>query len=133
MIGSIALAHQGVKDPVVKARMHAMGTAGQATKVLGDMAKGSIAFDADKAAEAKALLIQVARDLPETFKENASDPVSEARPTIWDDFADFTIRAEIMETTATALDTSSAASIGAGMRALGGSCGGCHKAYRQKK
>ncbi len=133
MIGSIALAHQGVKDPFVKARMHAMGTAGQATKVLGDMAKGSVDYDATQAAEAKAALIQIAQDLPALFQENASDPVSEARPAIWDDYADFSAKADVMAAAAVALDTSSAATIGAGLRALGGSCGGCHKAYRQKK
>ncbi len=46
---SAALAHSGVKDPHVKARMDAMGALGAQTKVLSQMAKGAAPFDAEQA------------------------------------------------------------------------------------
>ena len=129
-LGTVALAHEGVKDPIVAARMDAMSATGQASKVLGDMARGRADFDATAAAAAKESLIAIAADLPALFEANATDPKSKAKPEIWENFDDFTDKAAAMQAAAEALDVSSQESVAAGMRAVGGSCGGCHKAYR---
>lgn len=130
-LAGIAAAHQGVKDAKVKAWMHAMGEAGQASKVLGGMAKGSVGFDASKAAEAQATLIEVAANIPALFEQPAADPVSEALPAIWEDFADFSDKAEAMKIAAEGMDVSSAEVLGNSVRSLGRSCGGCHRSYRK--
>ncbi|NND21494.1 MAG: hypothetical protein HKO14_05350, partial [Silicimonas sp.] len=44
LVASAALAHQGVKNPAVKARMDVMSAIGDNTKLLGRMAKGEVAF-----------------------------------------------------------------------------------------
>ncbi|NQY62048.1 MAG: cytochrome c, partial [Cognatishimia sp.] len=49
MIASMALAHNGVKNPAVMARMQGMEQIGAASKVLGNMARGRVAFDAEAA------------------------------------------------------------------------------------
>ncbi|MFY0594908.1 MAG: cytochrome c [Cognatishimia sp.] len=126
-----ALAHQGVKDAKVKAWMHAMMQAGQASKTLGNMAKGTAAFDADQAADAQAILIEVSAAIPTLFEVKSDDPVSEALPAIWEDYADFTGKAEAMKAASETLDVSSAETLTAGMRSLGRSCGGCHQSYRK--
>lgn len=127
----IAAAHQGVKDAKVEAWMHSMSQAGQASKVLGAMAKGNASYDAQKAEGAKSILIDVASEIPALFESQAIDPVSEALPAIWEDFEDFTSKAEQMKIAADALDVSSAEAISAGIRSLGRSCGGCHRSYRK--
>ncbi|MDC0737558.1 cytochrome c [Cognatishimia sp. SS12] len=126
-----ALAHSGVSDPHVKARMHAMGQAQQASKLLSNMARGRTTFDADAAAKAKAILIEVAAQTPALFTVNASDPVSEARASVWENFDDFTAKSQNMRDAAEALDVSDIARLGAGMRAVGQSCSSCHKSYRK--
>ena len=89
--GGMALAHAGVENPAVKARMDAMSDIGAGTKVLGNMARGRVAFDAAEA-EAEAALARIATRAAETpalFEAQEDDPKSEALPAIWADFADF--------------------------------------------
>lgn len=130
-LAGVAAAHQGVKDAKVKAWMHAMEQAGQASKVLGGMAKGSVSFDAKKAATAQATLIDVATNIPALFEVPAADPVSEALPAIWEDFDDFSQKANAMKAAAEAMDVRSADALGQSIRSLGRSCGGCHRTYRK--
>lgn len=129
-IGTVALAHEGVEDPIVGARMDAMSATGAASKVLGNMARGRADFDAAAAAEAKDSLMTIAADIPALFEMNATDPKSEAKPDIWDNFDDFTAKAAALQAAAEALDASSLEGVQAGMGAIGASCGGCHKPYR---
>jgi cytochrome c556 len=131
MIASMALAHNGVKNPAVMARMQGMEQIGAASKVLGNMARGRVAFDAEAAASAKAALAQQAAEIPVLFEAQEDDPKSEALPAIWSDFADFTAKADALRDAAEAMDVTSAETIAAGMGAVGGSCRSCHKAYRK--
>ena len=131
MIASMALAHNGVKNPAVMARMQGMEQIGAASKVLGNIARGRVAFDAEAAASAKAALAQQAAEIPVLFEAQEDDPKSEALPAIWSDFADFTAKADALRDAAEAMDVTSAETIAAGMGAVGGSCRSCHKAYRK--
>ena len=131
MAASVALAHSGVKDPTVMARMMGMEAIAAASKTLGDMARGRADFDATKAEAARTDLIRHAGEISTLFEVPATDPKSEALPAIWEDFADFTAKGDMLRAAAEALDTSSAASIGAGMRDIGTTCRSCHSAYRK--
>ena len=131
MIASMALAHNGVKNPAVMARMQGMEQIGAASKVLGNMARGRVAFDAEGAASAKAALAQHAAEIPALFEAQEDDPKSEALPAIWSDFADFTAKADALRDAAEAMDVTSAETIAAGMGTVGGACRSCHKAYRK--
>ncbi|MFT4151057.1 MAG: cytochrome c [Paracoccaceae bacterium] len=126
---TMALA-EDAQDPTVLARQQVMKHVGGGMKALGDMAGGKTAFDAAKAAEAKAALVAAAAEIPAKFKPQASDPASEAKPDIWTNWDDFLAKASALETAAKAVDTGSADTLKAGMGAVGGACKACHSAYR---
>jgi cytochrome c556 len=130
LAGGVAFAKEGVQDPTVKARMELMGTIGMNVKTLGDMAGGKTAFDAAAAEAAKAAIVAAAAEVPVKFEPQATDPVSEAKPDIWANWADFTAKAEALGAAATAVDTSSLDGVKAGMGGVGGACKACHAVYR---
>lgn len=130
---SAALGHGGVSNPYVLARMDAMKAIGDATKVLGEMAKGATPFDADAARAAAATIATHAAETPSLFEAREDDPMSEAKPGIWENFADFTAKARDLEMLAgdlaTGLDSPEALSAGLGQ--LGATCKACHAEYRE--
>lgn len=130
-LASATTAHEGVSDPKVKAWMHAMGQAGQASKTLGTMAKGKASYDAEAAMQAKKSLIDVSSSISTLFETQSTDPVSEALPEIWQHYDDFATKAAEMTAAAKALDVSSPTAIGQGLRSLAGTCRSCHRAYRK--
>ena len=132
-MASAALAHQGVQNPAVKARMDAMSAIGDSMKVLGAMAKKAVAFDADTAQKAAAAIAEHAAQTPSLFEAIATDPKSEAKPAIWEDFEDFTMKAAELEKIASGLSASihSPDDAARAMRSLGANCKSCHEAYRE--
>lgn len=119
-------------DPNVIARQDLMKVVGMNTKILGDMAGGKAAFDGAKAAEAKAALIAAAADIGPKFEPTTTDPAEEALPAVWTNWEDFVKKGEALTVAATAVDVTSAETIGAGMGAIGGACKDCHTTYRMK-
>lgn len=132
-VGSMALAHSGVKDKTVLARMDAMKALSEQTKILGDMARGKRAFDADAAKSAAAQIAQNAAMTPQMFETEAQDPKSEALPAIWEDFADFVERSEALEQAAQSLAARpvTQACLDEGMRRISATCKACHEVYRE--
>ena len=127
-----ALAHEGVQNPAVKARMDLMGQIAAETKVIGDMAKGTAPFDPARARAAALAMAEHAARVPALFKAPEDDPKSEALPAIWDDFADFTRKNDAMADAARAasgLETE--ADLRAALVVLGDACAACHKDYRE--
>ncbi|MFN3936353.1 MAG: c-type cytochrome [Gemmobacter sp.] len=131
LAGGAAVAKEGVTNPVVKERMDLMQTIRANTGVLGEMAQGNRAFDADAAATARANLAAAAAQIPAKFEPQETDPVTDALPGIWENFPDFTTKAEALATAAEGLDTASLDSLRAGMGAVGGACRECHTVYRK--
>ncbi|MDO6731543.1 cytochrome c [Marinovum sp. 2_MG-2023] len=132
-LAGMALAHSGVKDRHVKARMHGMSEMARSVGTLADMARGKTEFDADKAKTARAALLQHAAEIPEVFETKASDPKSEARPKIWRDWNDFAAQAMALETAITALDVTNVDMLRAGIGPIGRACGACHMNFRLEK
>ena len=130
-----AIAHQGVQNPAVKARMDGMSAIAENMKTLGQMAKGATPFDVETARLAAAAIAEHAAATPDLFAANETDPKSEARPEIWSNFDDFTAKAIELETIATGFATSinQPADLTAAMRAFGANCQSCHMAYRIEK
>ncbi|KAJ57006.1 hypothetical protein ACMU_00510 [Actibacterium mucosum KCTC 23349] len=131
LTASAALAHSGVKNPAVQARMNAMMDIAGATKVLGDMAKGVRAFDVTAAQAAAAQIAEQATQMPTLFAVPENDPKSEAAAAIWQDFPDFSDKAKALQDAAQAamqIDTPTA--LQASMAQIGGTCTACHQAYR---
>lgn len=73
------------------------------------------------------------------FKAQVEDPSgsTEAKPEIWSDWDGFVKAAEKLEATSAALAEAAATgdkdAMGAALKEVGGACGVCHKAFRQKK
>ena len=133
VMASAALAHSGVKNAAVKARMDAMSEIGRNTKVIGQMAKGQDTFDAAIVRTAAATIAQYAAQVPALFEANETDPKSEALPAIWDNYDDFVLKAEALEQVALKLSSTdpTLGDLGKAMAALGGTCKACHALYRQ--
>lgn len=135
LVASAALAHNGVKNAAVMARMNAMSGIGAEMKKLGEMAKGAAAFDVSSARAAAAAIADYATKTPTLFQAEEDDPKSEATAAIWTNFADFTVKAAALETVALDLSTSITTpdDLGPAMKALGDTCKACHADYRQKR
>ena len=132
-VASAVLAHDGVKNPAVMARMEAMKQVGEGMKVLGQMSKIAVPFDAAVARRAAASIAERASDTPRLFEAREDDPKSEALPVLWDNFNDFAAKAKAMETTALrhAENITSPETLGLAVTELGATCQSCHKAYRE--
>jgi len=132
--GTAAFAHSGVKDPDVMNRMVGMSELANQMKVIGTMAKGETAFDADAVNAALAKIAEEASDIPSLFEKEAMDPKSEALPAIWEDFDTFLSRAAALEDSAGGLvgTVHSAADLGPAVQKIGKACGSCHADFRAK-
>jgi len=130
LVATVALAETESTDPTVIARQELMAGIGKNTKILGDMVKGTTPFDAAAAEAAKTVLVASSAQISAKFEANVTDAGSEAKPEIWTNWEDFAAKGMALNAAATAMDTSSVETIGAGMGAVGGACGACHKAYR---
>ena len=130
---TLAIAHTGVEDADVMARMEGMKAMGDATKTLGQMAKGEAPFDTEAARAAAARIAEEAARAPDLFESAATDPQSEALPAIWDNWGDFTDKAQSLEAVASRLasDIDSLDTLRAGMGDLGQACKACHSEYRE--
>ena len=129
LVAGVAFAADAT-DPTVKAWQELMGGQGAAMKTLGGMAEGKMAFDAAAAEAAKAALVASSVEIPAKFMTEAADPASKASANIWADWDAFVVNAAALDTAAMALDASSLESLQAGIGAVGGACGTCHKANK---
>jgi cytochrome c556 len=132
-LGTAALAHTGVKNKDVMARMTVMSDIGEQMKLIGAMAKGRADFDAAAANDALVEIAAQAAQIAPMFETRADDPKSEALPVIWEDFARFAELASETEAVAERL----AGTIGTKddlapvLGQLGGACKACHQDYRK--
>ena len=105
--------------------------------MLGGMARGNIAYDADTAALAAANLVAVSQ-LDQSFhwpegSDNIMLDTTRAQPSIWEDFDDFASKwgdfgvqaAALAEVAGTGQEA-----LGTAVGALGGTCQACHEAHR---
>ncbi len=133
LTATTALAHQGVQNRAVLARMNGMSAIAENIKVLGDMAKRKAAFDVEAARVALQRMADHAGEAPALFEAREDDPKSEALPAIWDDFDDFTAKAMELEQIASdaAASLSSAEDLPPLLQKLGANCKSCHSIYRE--
>lgn len=131
VMSTAVLAHTGVKDPTVKARMDLMSSIGATTKSLGTMAKSGSIDPAQVVENANALAAH-ARQIQPRFADPATDPKSESLPVIWDEMERFLKIADDLETAALEL-AGDPESLPVAMRAIGKTCGSCHETFRIEK
>lgn len=132
---AVLFAHEEATG-VVKERMDLMETQKDAMKVLGDMAKGKVPFDAAKAGAAATEIETTAAKIPELFPEGTVGHPSEAKPEIWTQWDKFTTDAEELATAAAALKTAlegDAPEWQAKFKGVIDACKTCHKTFRAEK
>lgn len=132
-VAGAVLAHTGVKNPAVMGRMESMKAIAAEMKTLGEMAKGATPFNQAVARAAAAAIAEHAADTPALYEAAEDDPLSEARPEIWTNFADFTVKSDALVTLAQDLSTSleTKDDLPGAMKSLGNACQACHKPYRE--
>lgn len=133
VISSVAFAHSGVKDQNVKERMMVMKAMADNTKVIGQMLKRKTQFDANEAKSALERLSSLSLKTPKVFTVNATDPKSEAKPAIWDEFDEFTkLSLELAETSiALANSIEIIEDLRPALKRISSGCKSCHSKYRE--
>ena len=132
-ISSVAFAHSGVKDKNVKERMMLMKKLADNTKIIGHMLKGKTSFDANEAKLALERLSSLSLKTPKVFEVSATDPKSEAKPTIWDEFDEFTKLSEDLASTSKVLAGSveTIENLQPALKRISSGCKACHSRYRE--
>ncbi|GKY88812.1 cytochrome c [Sinisalibacter aestuarii] len=131
--GTVATAaFAAAQDPEVIARKETMGLIGADVKALTQMAKGAVAFDAAAAQTAFAEIAEKAATVPVLFEpQSNTDPESDAKDAIWENWDDFVSKANNLQMAAEAgAAVDSAEALGAAMGGLGGACQACHSVYK---
>lgn len=133
VISSVAFAHSGVKDQNVKERMMVMKAMADNTKVIGQMLKRKTQFDANEAKSALERLSSLSLKTPKVFTVNATDPKSEAKPAIWDEFDEFTkISLELAETSIVLANSiENIEDLRPALKRISSGCKSCHSKYRE--
>lgn len=131
-----ALAHGGATG-VVKERMDAMGAIGDAVKTIGQMLRGKTKYDSARIeGAADVIAAHGGNNLTQLFPEDSITGPSEALPVIWSDWVTFQEQADLLETLALKLSTTTDADkteIGKIFRDVAGTCKACHEKFRLKK
>ena len=127
------LAHSGVLNKDVAARMTLMSNMGRNMGVLGKMLKQKTPFDKVKAAEAINNIEQLAVETPTVFEKRVLDPKSEAKEIIWEEFETFTKISNSLATSAKQLSSSmkSFDDLRPALITLSQSCKECHSRFRE--
>lgn len=133
VISSVAFAHSGVKDQNVKERMMVMKAMADNTKVIGQMLKRKTQFDANEAKSALERLSSLSLKTPKVFTVNATDPKSEAKPAIWDEFDEFTkLSLELAETSIVlANSVENIEDLRPALKRISSGYKSCHSKYRE--
>lgn len=130
-LGSAAWAHSDVKSPTVLARMEGMTAMSASIKELVNIYRSSANFDADRAGELVEQLRVEAAAIPEHFEKQETEPASEAKPLIWEEWDRFAEMAEALSQATLAMDASSAKGVQDGVQKLSVLCRDCHQQFRE--
>ena len=127
------LAHNGVLNKDVAARMTLMSSMGRNMGVLGKMLRKKASFDQVKATEAINNIEQLANETPKVFEKRVLDPKSEAKELIWEEFETFTKISNGLATNAKQLSSSmkSFDDLRPSLITLSQSCKECHSRFRE--
>ena len=130
---SVVFAHSGVKDKNVKERMMLMKEMANNTKIIGQMLKGKTSFDENEAKLALERLSSLSLKTPKVFQVNATDPKSEAKSNIWDEFDEFTkLSQDLAEATEVlAVSVGTINDLRPALKRVSSGCKACHSKYRE--
>lgn len=128
-----ALAHDHATG-VVKERMDMMEAMDKNMRAIGDRLKAKRNLAAIKT-DAEALYAH-APHLVHLFPQGSTQPPTEAKPLIWQNFTDFEAKAKALETESgklATMDMRDAATIANQVRVVTETCSICHDLYREKR
>ena len=128
---TILWAQSGIKDPIVVKRMKLMYSMADNTKVLGQMIRKQIPFDAELAMEALTAIGDLSQATPAAFEINISDPKTGAKQIIWDEFKDFSELANQLADIAATSSISTYDDLRPVLMQTARSCKACHSKYRR--
>ena len=130
---SIAFAHSGVKDQNVKERMLLMKAMAENTKLIGQMLKKQTPFELNEVKRALEQLSSLSLQTPKVFEVNATDPKSEAKQNIWDEFDEFTkLSNELAKSTSElAILVEDVDDLRPTLMKVSEGCKACHSNYRE--
>ena len=133
LLSTLSVAHEGAEG-VVKERMDAMSAICKANKPIAAMARGRADFDlAEVQKQAAIMAEQAGQSFIDAFPEGSLMGKTEAKAEIWENFDDFSQFAMDLEANAMALSKiQSQDEFAAAYKAVGSTCSGCHKKYREK-
>ena len=133
LISSIAFAHSGVKDKNVKERMMLMKAMADNTKLIGQMLKKQKPFELSEVKRALEQLASLSLQTPTVFEVNATDPKSEAKQNIWDEFDEFTkLSNELAKNTSElAILVENIDDLRPTLMKVSEGCKACHSKYRE--
>ena len=133
LISSIAFAHSGVKDKNVKERMMLMKAMADNTKIIGQMLKKQTPFELNEVKIALEKLSSLSLQTPAVFEVNATDPKSEAKENIWDEFDEFTkLSNELAKNTSElAILVENIDDLRPTLMKVSEGCKACHSKYRE--
>ena len=132
IITAASMASAEDMDIVVKARMAAMKDIGSNMKSLAQIMRGREGFSKDKVKEILANLEDTASRTPSLFETYAINNRSEAGTEIWENFDDFTQKAQDLQGVSRTLKMTiqTKEQLPDAMKALGATCKACHSKYR---
>ncbi len=120
---------------VIKYRKNLMKAVGGHIGQIAGVVKGEVSFKGDVKANADAIVALLAAT-GKVFPEGSGEGDTKAKAEIWQDRAKFDAALESSLEKSKALAVAAGggdmAAIGGALGALGKTCGGCHKAFRQK-
>tara|TARA_Y100001934_G_C11802047_1_gene517584 strand:- start:45 stop:476 length:432 start_codon:yes stop_codon:yes gene_type:complete len=132
VLGTTALAHENVHNPVIKARMSLMNKIKISTRELASMARGTIPFDPDLAESAKEDLLNASEEIVSKFQKEEVGEGSEASQNIWIDWEDFVNKSTDFSNSVADLNISTLEDLRGSFSEIGAGCKNCHKIYRVK-
>ena len=137
LLGGLAQADSHEKDAArLKYRQSVMSIVGTNMGAIGDIMKNQLALPGAVANHAGQMVESAALIAP-AFKPEITKGPTDAKPEIWQDWAKFEKAIADYEEAARGLQTAATsgdpAAVGPAMKALGKSCGGCHKPFRKPK
>ena len=133
-----AFAHSGAMG-IVKERMDAMTEISRNVKTVGQMLKGTAAYNPGEIERAaKAISAHAGDAMTELFPEGSLDPPTEASPEIWAQWPEFSMFAGRLQSSARTLQDLAAQgaeqkNVAAAFGKVAATCKSCHEAFRIKK
>lgn len=113
-------------------RQKLMQSNGMHVGLIGQILQKQLPFSAHVSSHAKVIQANNLL-LPEAFQKKITAGNHFSKPEIWDNWDQFTAAANKSAQAAAALAAASGSDIGAKLKELGATCGGCHQQFRKPK